>query len=241
MRTLHEKELAVEALVATRSAWVHWRDEAYGESWAAVLGGESDDPLTRANQETALARLAEYVDAGEVEDGTVSKSGYPWVAFVGVHVIDEETGEPTRAWRATVEQVLDPLADCPVLDEDRMFELEHEALAEAVELEYGTGELRDLALEHLSAAGVWNTEDFDAERTAVSVGRDLFVRGVEVSTELAGDLVEALTRAADRLSLRYLPAPRLRLRYQPWRRVSEAVDGLVAAALVGYYEGRLVA
>lgn len=157
----HYLTRGMEALEACRNPmFVHWHDDRIGKTHAVVLAGETSDTLHRSNLDTALDLLESHGD--DAEQGFVNRSGYPWVSFLLVRVLTEE-GTLAQSWIDTVDQVLDPLEDYPVLDEEAWMEAEHDELVAYVRDELRDeeeGSWADAVLEHLYVEqGVSRVED----------------------------------------------------------------------------------
>lgn len=182
---------AVDA--ANGSLFIHWRDEDVGRTVAPVLGGESDDPLHRANLDAALEILSGHVEAGTVEDGIVSKSGHPWVTHLQVQVFTE-AGTVTQAWIDTVDEVLDPLEDYPVLDDLRFSDYEHEEYVEGVHMRAATEGLADLLLDHTEPVP---PDEYDHDLAVENVARDYLGGRLTITDEdtLDGLAMDARTAA----------------------------------------------
>ena len=138
-----------DALGDTTSAWVLWSDERYGTELALVVAGEVGDPAGESNVAAAEHILAAYL-GGDAEQYTVGRSGRTWLRGVAVRVFGED-GEVTEAWRVAVDEVIIPLENYPLLDEDDFYDREHEVIFENLVLDYGAA--ADIVAEALNEYG----------------------------------------------------------------------------------------
>lgn len=132
----HYETEARLALGTQHGGFIRWHDAEVGETVASVLAAETNEPVGESNLAVALDLLAQHVEAGDVWEGSVGRSGRSWLRVLTVRVLDAE-GNVTPAWVDTVDLVLDPLKDYPLLDEDDYSERRHEVIAEEANDVYG--------------------------------------------------------------------------------------------------------
>lgn len=132
----HYESEARLALGSQHGGFIRWHDAEIGETVASVLAAETNEPAGESNLAVALQRLAGHVEDGTVWEGSVGRSGRSWLRTLTVRVLDQH-GVVTRAWIDTVDLVLDPLKDYPLLDEDDYSERRHECIAEEANDVYG--------------------------------------------------------------------------------------------------------
>lgn len=127
-----------DALAGTHSEWVRWSDPDYGSKLAVVVAGEVGEPLGESNTQAAERILEQWLgdEDADAQQFTVGRSGRTWLRGVAVRVFNEQ-GEVTDAWRTAVDEVIVPLEDYPLLDEDGYAELEWRVCFENLELDYG--------------------------------------------------------------------------------------------------------
>lgn len=172
-----------DALGDTTSAWVRWSDERYGTELALVVAGEVGDPAGESNVAAAERILAAYL-GGDAEQYTVGRSGRTWLRGVAVRVFGED-GEVTEAWRVAVDEVIIPLEQYPLLDEDDFYEREYEVIVEGLVLDYG--EASGIVAEALQEYG--DIREYDHDEVVECVDRWLTDRPDRRLTEdEAGDL-----------------------------------------------------
>lgn len=225
----HVHEEGLRALrEAHDSLCILWHDDRIGDTHAPVLGGEHQEPLHRANLETALDILAEHVEAGDVEDGTVGRSGATWVTFLLVRVLDDDGGIHP-AWVDAYEQVIAPLEDYPVLDEERFSELEHEELYEQVAYWACDDEVTEAVLSHPEAPG--HPEGFTPDHWGYVLAADVWDGHLDLSED-ARDRVADLARDTAR---HYQYDGHSRFGH-PTRRARRLARGIVAEILADRLE-----
>lgn len=136
------QRLADEALAASAPgglSWIRWHDDRIGRTVAVIIGGEVGEPLTESNLATASRILGPWfgdVDEADAFEATVGRSGRTWLRTIAVRVYDDE-GAFTEAWKAAVDEVLLPLEDYPILDEDDYAEREWQDHYESLRWDYG--------------------------------------------------------------------------------------------------------
>jgi len=133
--------LADEALAACRpssGSWVRWHDERVGKTHAVILGGEVGEPLGESNLHAGLDILKPWLgdDEADAFESTVGRSGRTWLRILVVRVYDD-AGRFTDAWKTAVDEVLLPLEDYPLLDEDDFAEREWNDHYESLRWDYG--------------------------------------------------------------------------------------------------------
>jgi len=175
-----------DALAGSHSEWVRWSDPDYGTKLAVVVAGEVGEPLGESNTQAAEQILAPWLggDEADVQQFTVGRSGRTWLRGVAVRVFDEH-GEVTEAWRAAVDEVVVPLENYPLLDEDLYSDLEWRVCFENLELDYGKA--AELVAEALSEYGRDGIRSYDHDEAVECV--ELLI---EDGREVSADEVEGL-------------------------------------------------
>lgn len=136
------QRLADEALAASAPgglSWIRWHDDRIGRTVAVIIGGEVGEPLAESNLAAASRILEPWfgdVDEADAFEATVGRSGRTWLRTIAVRVYDDE-GQFTEAWKAAVDEVLLPLEDYPLLDEDDFAEREWQEHYESLRWDYG--------------------------------------------------------------------------------------------------------
>lgn len=183
----HYRTEARLALGSQHGGFIRWHDPEVGETVASVLAAETGDPAGESNLAVALERLAEHAEAGTVWEGSVGRSGRSWLRTLTVRVLDEY-GEPTAAWIDTVDLVLDPLKDYPLLDEDDYSERHWAVIEEEYCDRYGDA-AAGLVLRALSEHAPYPPEEYYGDH-------DTVLEAVEAELasghELTDDEVEGL-------------------------------------------------
>ena len=177
----HYESEARLALGSQHGGFIRWHDPAIGETTAAVLAAETNEPVSESNLAVALERLSDHVQAGTVREGSVGRSGRRWLRILEVEVLDEH-GEVTEAWIDTVDLVLDPLKDYPLLDEDDYSERRW-AVTEEEYVDYYGPEAGTLALHAVS-----EHDDYGAEERAGD--HDTVLECIEAELEAGHELTE---------------------------------------------------
>ena len=154
--------LADEALAASAdsgASFIRWHDERFGRTVAVIIGGEVGDPLAESNLAAASRILGQWlgdVDDADAFEATVGRSGRTWLRTLAVRVYDDEGGF-TEAWKAAVDEVLLPLEDYPLLDEDDFAEREWNSHYESLRLDYG--DAVDLVVSAVQEHGRYGLEE----------------------------------------------------------------------------------
>lgn len=161
--------LADEALAACRpssGSWIRWRDERVGKTHAVILGGEVGDPAAESNLHAGLDILKPWLgdDEADAFESTVGRSGRTWLRILVVRVYDDE-GRFTDAWKKAVDEVLLPLEDYPLLDEDDFSDREWNEHYEALRWDYGNSV--DLVVSALQEHGRYGIGDYIGDHDEV--------------------------------------------------------------------------
>lgn len=152
--------LADEALAASDgSMFIRWNDERVGKTHAVILGGEVGDPASESNLHVGLDVLRVWLgdDEADAFESTVGRSGRTWLRILVVRVYDDE-GRFTDAWKTAVDNILLPLEDYPLLDEDDFSEREWNDHYESLRWDYGNSV--DLVVSALQEHGRYGIDEY---------------------------------------------------------------------------------
>jgi hypothetical protein len=148
-------------------SWIRWRDDRIGRTVAVIHGGEVGDPLAESNLQAIVRILGQWVgevDEADVFEATVGRSGRTWLRTIAVRVYDDE-GAFTAAWKAAVDEVLLPLEDYPLLDEEDFFEREYDAHVESLRWDYG--DAVDIVVSAIHEHGRYGLEEYIGDHDEV--------------------------------------------------------------------------
>jgi hypothetical protein len=158
--------LAVEYLGGTNgSGFIRWHDDRIGSTHAVIISGEVGDALGESNLAAATRILGQWLDdGGDVLEATVGRSGRTWLRTLAVRVYRED-GDYTDAWLRAVDEVILPLEDYPLLDEDDYSERQYDAAYESLRLDYG--DAVDLVIAAVQEYGRWGLDEYIGDHDEV--------------------------------------------------------------------------
>jgi hypothetical protein len=170
---------------ANESMFIRWNDEEVGKTQVPMLGAEiRSDALGESNLDAALKLLDSHVQDGTITEETVGRSGKTWMRFMNVRVYNDD-GEMTQAWRDTVDLVLVPLEDYPILDEDDFSERERENLLLEIEFHYGAA--AELVIPRMYDYDIFSTDDLQDE-VILEIVNDAIEAGETLTEQAASDI-----------------------------------------------------
>ncbi len=151
---------------STSSSFIRWHDDRIGTEYAVILAGEVGEPLGESNLAAASRILGPWLgdDEADVIEATVGRSGRTWLRTLAVRVYRDEGGF-TDAWERAVDEVILPLEDYPLLDEDDFSEREWDYHYESLALDYGDG--ADLVVAAIQDHGRYGIEEYIGDHDEV--------------------------------------------------------------------------
>jgi hypothetical protein len=160
---------------STGSSFIRWHDDRIGTEYAVILAGEVGEPLGESNLAAASRILGQWLgdDEADVIEATVGRSGRTWLRTLAVRVY-RDGGDYTDAWLRAVDEVILPLEDYPLLDEDDFSEREWNDHYESLRLDYG--DAVDLVVAALQEHGRYGIGEYIGDHDEVIECVDLYLK-----------------------------------------------------------------
>jgi len=160
---------------STGSSFIRWHDNRIGTEYAVILAGEVGEPLGESNVAAASRILGQWLgdDEADVIEATVGRSGRTWLRTLAVRVY-RDGGDYTDAWLRAVDEVILPLEDYPLLDEDDFCEREWNDHYESLQLDYGNAV--DLVVAALQEYGRYGIGEYIGDHDEVLECVDLYLK-----------------------------------------------------------------